>query len=112
MEVAAILAIILLDFPDFALILGLLVMNATISYREEASADKVCISDFLNFNFMSHLGFHHCEIVRCMFGTPVLLLSVLVFSAVLRCVKRGAVTLHAGDQSSHSSSCTKSEGHP
>ena len=42
MEVAAILAIILLDFPDFALILGLLIMNATISYREEASADKVC----------------------------------------------------------------------
>jgi len=43
MEVAAILAIILLDFPDFALILGLLIMNATISYREEASADKVGI---------------------------------------------------------------------
>ena len=43
MEVAAILAIILLDFPDFALILGLLIMNATISYREEASADKVCV---------------------------------------------------------------------
>ena len=43
MEVAAILAIILLDFPDFGLILGLLVMNATISYREEASADKVLV---------------------------------------------------------------------
>ena len=41
MEVAALLAIILLDFPDFGLILGLLIMNATISYREEASADKV-----------------------------------------------------------------------
>lgn len=40
MEVAAILAIILLDYPDFCLIIGLLVMNATISYREEASADK------------------------------------------------------------------------
>jgi H+-transporting ATPase len=40
MEVAALLAIILLDFPDFGLILGLLIMNATISYREEASADK------------------------------------------------------------------------
>ena len=38
---AAILAIILLDYPDFCLILALLVMNATISYREEASADKV-----------------------------------------------------------------------
>ena len=41
MEVAALLAIILLDYPDFCLIIGLLVMNATISYREEASADKV-----------------------------------------------------------------------
>lgn len=41
MEVAALLAIILLDYPDFVLIIGLLVMNATISYREEASADKV-----------------------------------------------------------------------
>lgn len=41
MEVAAILAIILLDYPDFCLIIALLVMNATISYREEASADKV-----------------------------------------------------------------------
>lgn len=41
MEVAALLAIILLDYPDFCLIVGLLVMNATISYREEASADKV-----------------------------------------------------------------------
>jgi len=39
--VAALLAIILLDYPDFVLILALLVMNATISYREEASADKV-----------------------------------------------------------------------
>lgn len=38
---AALLAIILLDYPDFVLILALLVMNATISYREEASADKV-----------------------------------------------------------------------
>ena len=46
MEVAAILAIILLDFPDFGLILGLLIMNATISYREEASADKVCVKIF------------------------------------------------------------------
>ena len=43
MEVAALLAIILLDFPDFGLILGLLIMNATISYREEASADKVLL---------------------------------------------------------------------
>ena len=41
MEVAALLAIILLDYPDFVLILALLIMNATISYREEASADKV-----------------------------------------------------------------------
>lgn len=40
-QVAAILAIILLDYPDFVLILALLIMNATISYREEASADKV-----------------------------------------------------------------------
>ncbi len=43
MEVAAILAIILLDYPDFCLIIALLVMNATISYREEASADKVLL---------------------------------------------------------------------
>ena len=40
-QVAAILAIILLDFPDFGLILALLFMNATISYYEEASADQV-----------------------------------------------------------------------
>ena len=40
-QVAAILAVILLDYPDFCLIIGLLFMNATISYREEASADKV-----------------------------------------------------------------------
>ena len=41
LQVAAILAVILLDYPDFCLIIGLLFMNATISYREEASADKV-----------------------------------------------------------------------
>lgn len=45
MEVAAILAIILLDYPDFCLIIALLIMNATISYREEASADKVGASN-------------------------------------------------------------------
>ncbi|KIZ00694.1 hypothetical protein MNEG_7267 [Monoraphidium neglectum] len=40
MEVAALLAIILLDYADFALILGLLLLNATISFVEESSADK------------------------------------------------------------------------
>lgn len=40
MEVAAIIAIALLDYADFALIVTLLFVNATISYVEEASADK------------------------------------------------------------------------
>lgn len=40
MEVAALLAIILLDYADFALILGLLLLNATISFIEESNADK------------------------------------------------------------------------
>eukprot|EP00882_Tetradesmus_deserticola_P005625 GHRQ01005921.1.p1 GENE.GHRQ01005921.1~~GHRQ01005921.1.p1 ORF type:complete len:1073 (+),score=431.52 GHRQ01005921.1:381-3599(+) len=40
MEVAAILALILLDFADFALILALLLLNATISFVEESNADK------------------------------------------------------------------------
>ena len=40
MEAAAIIAIGLLDYVDFALILALLFVNATISYVEEANADK------------------------------------------------------------------------
>ena len=40
MEAAAIIAIALLDYVDFALILCLLIVNATISYVEEANADK------------------------------------------------------------------------
>eukprot|EP00878_Enallax_costatus_P035821 GHUV01040052.1.p1 GENE.GHUV01040052.1~~GHUV01040052.1.p1 ORF type:complete len:156 (-),score=39.05 GHUV01040052.1:547-1014(-) len=40
MEVAAILAIILLDYADFALIVALLLLNATISFVEESNADK------------------------------------------------------------------------
>ncbi|KAI8467454.1 MAG: putative plasma membrane-type proton ATPase [Monoraphidium minutum] len=40
MEVAAILAIVLLDYADFALIMGLLLLNATISFIEESSADN------------------------------------------------------------------------
>ena len=40
MEAAAILAIALLDYVDFALIVALLIVNATISYVEEANADK------------------------------------------------------------------------
>ena len=40
MEAAAIIAIALLDYVDFALIVALLFTNATISYVEEASADK------------------------------------------------------------------------
>ncbi|OQR86857.1 P-type ATPase (P-ATPase) Superfamily [Achlya hypogyna] len=38
MEVAAILSIILLDFPDFGLILALLLLNACIGYFEEMQA--------------------------------------------------------------------------
>ncbi|GBF93844.1 plasma-membrane proton-efflux P-type ATPase [Raphidocelis subcapitata] len=40
MEVAALLAIILLDYADFALILGLLLLNAMISFVEESNADQ------------------------------------------------------------------------
>lgn len=40
MEIAAIISIALLDYPDFALIVALLLGNATISYVEESSADK------------------------------------------------------------------------
>lgn len=40
MEAAAIIAIALLDYADFALIVALLLVNATISFVEEASADK------------------------------------------------------------------------
>jgi len=40
MEAAAIIAIALLDYVDFALIIALLLTNATISYVEESNADK------------------------------------------------------------------------
>lgn len=40
MEAAAIIAIALLDYADFALIVALLLTNATISYVEESNADK------------------------------------------------------------------------
>ena len=40
MEAAAIIAIAILDYADFALIMALLILNATISYVEEANADK------------------------------------------------------------------------
>jgi H+-transporting ATPase len=40
MEIAAILALILLDYVDFILILLLLITNATIGYVEESSADN------------------------------------------------------------------------
>ena len=40
MEAAAIIAIALLDYADFALIVALLLTNATISFVEESSADK------------------------------------------------------------------------
>lgn len=40
MEAAAIIAICLNDWADFALIVGLLLMNSCISYIEEANADK------------------------------------------------------------------------
>ena len=38
MEVAAILSIVLLDFPDFGLIMALLLLNAFIGYFEEIQA--------------------------------------------------------------------------
>lgn len=40
MEAAAIIAIALLDYADFALIVGLLILNSVISFVEESSADK------------------------------------------------------------------------
>ncbi|KXZ46961.1 hypothetical protein GPECTOR_39g455 [Gonium pectorale] len=40
MEAAAIIAICLLDYADFALIVGLLILNSVISYVEESNADK------------------------------------------------------------------------
>jgi magnesium-transporting ATPase (P-type) len=40
MEVAAIIAIALLDYADFCLIVALLFLNATISFVEESNADK------------------------------------------------------------------------
>ena len=40
MEAAAIIAIALLDYVDFALIVALLFVNATISFVEESNADK------------------------------------------------------------------------
>lgn len=40
MQVAALIAIALLDYADFALIVALLLVNATISFVEESSADK------------------------------------------------------------------------
>lgn len=39
MEAAAIIAICILDYPDFALIVSLLLLNATISFIEESGAD-------------------------------------------------------------------------
>jgi Cation transporter/ATPase, N-terminus len=41
MEAAAIIAIALLDYADFALILALLILNATISFVEESSAVRI-----------------------------------------------------------------------
>lgn len=40
MEIAAIISIALLDYADFALIVALLLVNASISYVEESNADK------------------------------------------------------------------------
>lgn len=40
MEAAAIIAIALLDYADFVLIVFLLILNATVAYYEEAGADK------------------------------------------------------------------------
>ncbi len=40
MEIAAIIAICINDWADFALIVGLLLINSTISYVEESNADK------------------------------------------------------------------------
>ena len=43
MEAAAIIAVALLDWADFALILALLLLNATISFVEESSAVRACL---------------------------------------------------------------------
>lgn len=40
MEVAAIIAIALVDYPDFILIVLLLLLNASVGYYEEASANE------------------------------------------------------------------------
>lgn len=65
LQVAAILAIILLDYPDFCLILALLVMNATISYREEASADKVRSRHDLELSAHASSGHRKIDIKHC-----------------------------------------------
>ena len=48
MESAAIISICLLDYPDFALISGLLLLNSSISYVEESSADKAIKAGRMN----------------------------------------------------------------
>lgn len=40
LQIAAIIAIALLDYADFALIVALLIVNSVISYIEESNADK------------------------------------------------------------------------
>lgn len=40
MEIAAIIAICVNDWADFALIVGLLLVNSTISFVEESNADR------------------------------------------------------------------------
>lgn len=55
MEAAAILAIVLLDYADFALIVGLLLINSTISYVEESSADKAIKVSWLDYEELPEL---------------------------------------------------------
>ena len=49
MEAAAILAAILQDWADLALIIALLLLNATISYVEESSAVSYPLASAVHF---------------------------------------------------------------
>ena len=62
MEIAAIIAIALLDYPDFALIVGLLLINATISFIEESSADAA-----IKVGGIYGYDMHHVDVI-CMIG--------------------------------------------
>lgn len=70
METAAILAAILEDWPDFALILALLFANATISYWKESKAVRALLAVFslrLNEDQDDHAD---TDYMRCMQWDP------------------------------------------